>query len=219
MNTRPTVLDLEASAAREGAKLTLRLLLANRHAHEVYFLHRFWKMAKSPPPAPAGSVDVAKAAGATAAAGPPRMVWDERGPYRYERGGILRTVFGPATVPPNTSVTSRQIPFASRIEPGLSITVEAVLDVPVVEFSLFNPPPANPEYEEVEVRRIAVVAYGVSPSEKVKIEPCPIDAAFYWVRAPDQLMVPTFADVPVDPLPVRRRKDPIARFLLPGEAP
>jgi hypothetical protein len=120
---------------------------------------------------------------------------------------------------PNSAVSSRQIPFASRIGPGGSLKVEHAIDVPVVEFALFNPPPANPEYEEVEVRRIAVVAYGVSPGEQVDVDPCPIDPAYFWVRAPDQKMVPTFADVPVDPLPVKRRKDPIARFLLPGETP
>lgn len=219
MTTRPTVLDLEATAQRDGAKLKLSLLVANRHAHEVYFLHRFWKMAKGAPSTPGGAVDLAKATGASATSGPPKMVWDERGPYRYEQGGILRVVFGPAVVPQFSSVSSRQIPFATRIEPGKSITVEAEIDVPVVEFALFEPPPANPEYEDIEVKRIAVIAYGVSPGERVRIDPCPLDAASFKVSAPDPLMVPTFGDVPVEALPVKRRKDPISRYLLPGEAP
>lgn len=218
MTHRPTVLDLEATAKRDGAKLTLSLLVANRHEHEVYFLHRFWKMGRAAPAAPGAAGDLAKATGAPAASGRPVMMWDERGPYRYEQGGILRVVFGPAVVPKNSSVSNRQIPFASRIEPGKSITVEAALDVPVVEFALFEPPPANPEVEEIEVKRIAVVAYGVSPAEKVKVRPCPIDAAYFQVDAPDQLMIPTFGDVPVEPLAVMRRKDPITRYLLPGEA-
>lgn len=219
MNTPPTVLDLEATAKRDGAKLRLSLLVANRHAHEVYFLHGFWRMKKGEPATPGGAVDLAKATGASATSGPPKVAWDERGPYRYEQGGILRVVFGPAVVPQFSSVSSRQIPFASRIEAGKSITVEAELDVPVVEFALFEPPPVDVEYEDIEVKRIAVVAYGVSPGERVKIDPCPLDAAYFRVSAPDPRMVPSFGDVPVEPLAVRRRKDPISRFLLPGETP
>lgn len=217
MTTAPTVLDLEARAKRDGAKLTLDLLVANRHAHEVYFLHRFWKMAKVAPSVPAGGVDLGKATGQLASSGPIRMVWDERGPYRFEQGGILRVVFGPAPVPRFGSVSNRQIPFASRIEPGKSAHFEVSLDAPVTEFALFDPPPPDVEYEEIEVKRIAVVVFGVAPGERVKVKPCPIDEAYFQVDAPDPLMVPTFGDVPVDALPVRRRKDPITRYLLPGE--
>lgn len=219
------VLDVEATAKREGATLRLQLLVANRHAHDVFFFHRFWTMAKGGAATAGGGAaqQAAKAAGdgGNKGSGPPRMAWDPRGPSRYELAGILRIVVGPALVPPNKDVSNRYIPFAARIAPGASMETEMWFEVPIVEHALFDPPGPEPKYEDVEVRRIALAVYGTHDSEKnrdrVRAEPCPLDPAFFWVRAPDALMVPTYADVPVEPLQVRRRKDPIARFLLPGE--
>lgn len=181
----------------DPAKLRVDIRAENRSPHEIYWLNRFWTMIKG---------------GKTA--------WDPRGPYRFEKGGILRLLYGVAPVPNDTDVSNRYIPQATRIAPGSAADEHTELALPVEEFALFEPPNAATEYEPAEAESVAVIAHYVAPGEGIVIAPSFVDPAYFWVKAPDQKVRVAEAIIATDRrIPVRRRKDPITRILLSTELP
>ncbi|MFS8064815.1 MAG: hypothetical protein ACMG6S_00460 [Byssovorax sp.] len=190
------VLHIQVSFS-DPAKLRVDVRAENRSQHEIYWLNRFWTVVKG---------------GQTA--------WDPRGPYRHEKGGVLRLLYGVAPVPSGTDVNNRYIPQATRIAPGAAAEEHTEIAVPVEEFALFEPPSAKTEYELVEVESVAVIAHYVAPGDGIVIAPSFVDPAYFWVKAPDQKVRVAEAIVAADrKIPVRRRKDEIARVLLSNEKP
>ena len=190
------VLHVQVSSP-EPAKLRVDIRAENRSPHEIYWLNKLWTVVKG---------------GKTA--------WDPRGPYRYEKGGILRLLYGAAPVPSNVDVNNRYIPQATLIAPGGAAEEHTELAVPVEEFAPFEPPNAQTEYDLVEAESVAVIAHYVAPGEGIVIAPSFVDPAYFWVKAPDQKVRVAEAIVPLErKIPVRRRKDPIARVLLASEMP
>lgn len=181
----------------DPAKLRVDIRAENRSSQEIYWLNKFWTMVKG---------------GKTA--------WDPRGPYRFEKGGILRLLYGVAPVPRDTDVNNRYIPQATLIAPGAAAEVHSELAIPVEEFALFEPPNAKTEYELVEVESVAVIAHYVAPGAGIVIAPSFVDPAYFWVKAPDQsVRVAESVVTTARKIPVRRRKDEIARVLLANEKP
>ncbi len=143
-----------------------------------------------------------------------------KGPYRHEKKGILRLLYGAAPVPPYTAVNTRYIAHATMIPPGGFTEVHTEISLPTEEFALFEPPDAQTEYELVEAESVAVIAHYVAPGEGIVIAPSFVDPAYFWVKAPDQKVRVAEAIVTAErKIPVRRRKDPIARVLLSNEVP
>jgi hypothetical protein len=196
MTAPELVLHVQVTLA-DPAKLRVDIRAENRAAHDLYWLNMFWTMVKG---------------GKTA--------WDPRGPYRYEKDGILRLLYGAAPVPPDTDVSNRCIPQATLIPAGGAAEIHTELAVPVDEFALFEPPGATTEYEVVEVESVAVIAHYVAPGEGVAIAPSFVDPAYFWIKAGDPKVRVAEAIVKADrKIPVRRRKDVIARVLLASELP
>lgn len=192
MHDRP--LHLHVTTTTADPATTRVLVRAENHGDcEVYWLNRFWT------------------------GGPDGAAWDPRGPYRHEQAGVLRLLYGAAPVPANTLVSARYVPHATRIAGGAAVTVEVELVAPVTEFALFNPPNARSEYDEVTARELAVIAHYVLPSEGVSVGPSHIDAAYFFVRMGSPHLRVAEAVVPVVPIDVRRRRDPIARVQLSTE--
>jgi hypothetical protein len=181
----------------DPSKLRVDIRAENASQTDLYWLNRFWTMTRDG-----------------------QTVWDARGPYRYELGGILRLLYGAAPVPPYTAVNTRYIPHATMIPPGGFTEVHSEIPVPVEEFALFEPPNARTEYELVEVESVAVIAHYVAPGDGIVIVPSFVDPAYFWVKAPDQSVRVAEAIVATEKkIPVRRRKDPIARVLVSSELP
>jgi hypothetical protein len=181
----------------DPSKLRVDIRAENVSQTDLYWLNKFWTMTKDG-----------------------QTVLDPRGPYRHELAGILRLLYGAAPVPPYSAVNTRYIPHATMIPPGKSVDVQTEVPIPVEEFALFQPPNAQTEYELVEVESVAVIAHYVAPGEGIVIVPSFVDPAYFWVKAPDQKVRVAEAIVTTDrKIPVRRRKDPIARVRLSNETP
>lgn len=181
----------------DPSKLRVDIRAENTSPTDLYWLNKFWTMTKDG-----------------------KTVWDARGPYRHELAGILRLLYGAAPVPPYTAVNTRYIPHATLIPPGGSTDVHTEVSLPVEEFALFEPPNAKTEYEPVEVESVAVIAHYVAPGDGIVIVPSFVDPAFFWVKAPDQKVRVAEAIVVTErKIPVRRRKDVIARVRLSNEKP
>lgn len=193
MNAPELVLHLHLSRP-EPRLLRVYIRAENTSSRELYWLNKQWTMA--------GGV---------------RVAWDPRGPYRHEQGGILRLLYGAAPVPPNMFVNSLYIPHATRIEPGGAAEVGAEINVPVVEFALFQPPSDATEYEAIEVHLLAVIAHYVVAEDGILIGPSFVDPAYFSVSAPEQLVRVAEAVIETDAIPVHRRRDPIARAQLQEE--
>ncbi|MFT3764206.1 MAG: hypothetical protein QM820_01600 [Minicystis sp.] len=143
--------------------------------------------------------------------------WEARAPYRFEQGGTVRLVYGPAPVPRNAMVNNRYIPHATRIPAGGVVHVKDEIALPMDEFSPFHPRRDDSPIEDVEASKLAVIAHWVAPGPGVSIEPSFIDKAYFFVKAPDQKVSTSLVVKPIDKVQVRRRKDTITRPLLPGE--
>jgi hypothetical protein len=198
MTTKAPELALQVQVSFiDSSRIRVAVRAENRGREDLYWLNKIWTTAKGG-----------------------QAVWEPRAPYRYEKGGILRLLYGAAPTPPNTLVNNRYIPQATRILPGTAAEEHAELALPVEEFSAFQAPTASTEYELVEAESVAVIAHYVAPGEGIVIAPSFIDPAFFWVKAPDQKVRVAEAIVTAErKIPVRRRKDPIARALLANEVP
>jgi len=193
MNTPELVLHIHASQP-EPSLLWVDIRAENTSSRELYWLNKHWTTLRRG-----------------------QVAWDPRGPYRHEQGGILRLLYGAAPEPPNKSVYNRYIPHATRIDAGGAADVRAKMILPVEEFALFESPSDETEYDEIEARFLAVIAHYVVPKDVLSIDPSFVDPAYFWVSAPDQLVRVAEAVIGTDAIPVRRRRDTIARAQLQAE--
>jgi hypothetical protein len=198
MTTKAPELVLQVHVSfLDSTRIRVDIRAENRSSGDLYWLDKIWTMLKGG-----------------------KMGWEPRAPYRYEKAGILRLLYGVAPTPPNTQVNNRYIPQATRIPPGGAAEEHVELALPVEEFAPFQPPNAQTEYELVEVDKVAVIAHYVAPGEGIVIAPSFVDPAYFWVKAPDQKVRVAEAVVTAEKkIAVRRRKDEIARVLLAGEVP
>lgn len=193
MNAPELVLHLHVSRP-EAQLLRVDIRAENTSSRELYWLNKHWTTS-----------------------GRGQVAWDPQGPYRHEQGGILRLLYGAAPVPPNMFVNNRYIPHATRIDAGSAADVRAEVIVPVEEFALFEPPSDAAEYGEIEAHFLAVIAHYVVAEDGILINPSFVDPTYFWVRAPNQLVRVAEAVIETDAIPVRRRRDTIARAQLQEE--
>lgn len=198
MTTKAPELALQVQVSFiDASRLRVGIRAENHTQGDLYWLSKIWTMTKSGKPG-----------------------WEPRAPYRYERAGILRLLYGVAPTPPNTMVSNRYIPQAVKIAPGGAAEEHLELPLPVEEFAPFQPPNGHTEYELIEAGSVAVIAHYVAPGEGIVIAPSFVDPAYFWVKAPDQkVRVAESVVVAEKKIPVHRRKDEITRVLLSTEVP
>lgn len=144
------------------------------------------------------------------------IVPESLGIYRYVRDGHLWLVFAQAPSPPEVIPLVYHEPLSSKVLAGSTHGKSVKVALPVDEYSAIERNIHAPTALEQVSRVVFVLGYRRRATLDAAPYPPPdrtAEDAGYIVYGPDY-MVSVMA---VDPLPVKRRTDAMARFRLPTE--
>jgi hypothetical protein len=190
---------LKASFQLTGDKaLAIQLRLENAGAADILVLDRLWRLQGG------------------------KKVLDGEHVYRFERGGSLRVLLGPAPLPRLKSALYRNVPLATRVPANAALEREIRLAAKLKEYSVYFPE-LDPQHDEKATVSTVhlVVDYLVDRPELVK-HASALDPAAIEIENPVFALAEAKRLVqsgPVSPIEVARRTDEFDRLALPGEAP
>ncbi len=143
---------------------------------------------------------------------------DPFGVYRFVVGDSLRLVFAQAPLPRGVVPRLTFQPLYSRVRAGETLRKQLTLSLPVQEYSSLSRNIDAPSELE-RVARVTLVM-GHRARSAMQSDPAPppfesADDAGYIVHSPSIIT----STMTVDPLPVLRRTQSMARYALPADAP
>lgn len=182
--------SLDRTAPNEGGP-ALKLSYQVKALEDLYISDRLWDYSKEG-----------------------KRIPDAFGVYRFVWEGNLLLVFAQAPAPPNVAPRVIYEPLYSHIRAGELRKNSVLITLPVDEYSSLQRNTKSPTTEEQIARVILVLGYRTRSSMSKDAEPPPRESAEesgYVVNDPQRIV----SSLEVDPLPVKKRSNPMARFVLP----
>lgn len=152
--------EARASAAPDGG-LQIFVRYRNTGKQPVYAFDRLWTLS----PASEIVVDPALA-------------------YRFVSDDTLQVLLGLAPLPSRKTTLYRNVPYATRIEPGQIVERRLEWKAPVAEYSVYFPEGDRPHFEKVRVKKLVVLVDSVVEPPDLQTIAAPFDPkAFKLNRA------------------------------------
>jgi hypothetical protein len=140
-----------ADATPDGV-LTVSIRYVNTGTRPIYALDRLWSDSLN------------------------EMVEDPAHAYMFVAGDTLQILLGLAPLPTRETVDYRNVPYATRIEPGEAVSRCLSWTPPIREFSPYFPEGKRAQFETVRTRRIVVLVDWVDGLPDLQTIPAPFDA-------------------------------------------